>query len=240
MQNVKVHTPGAVVTTADVLMTLVPDGAGVEVEAQVGNGDIGFVREGQEVAVKLDAFPFTRYGLLKGHVRRLGRNAVKAASNAASPATPAPSAAGVTPPIGIPDLTYPAKVELAQDWIMVDGHREPVQAGMRISAEIKTGDCKVIDYLLSPVDASGEGSGTGAMRHLGRARGHWQDALKMILLTMTLLQAQDMNDCLHDPEITNPPPPLKKIEKCEVFLGFKRDGTDIPCHQVSNGSCEVQ
>ena len=52
-QNVKVHTPGAVVTTTDVLMTVVPDGTGIEVEAQVGNGDIGFVREGQKVAVKL-------------------------------------------------------------------------------------------------------------------------------------------------------------------------------------------
>ena len=156
VQGVKVHTPGAVVTTADVLMTVVPDGAGVEVEAQVGNGDIGFVREGQEVAVKLDAFPFTRYGLLKGHVRKLGRDAVQtgqapSGTQSASGASAQQSAAGISAPAGSPELTYPAKVELLQDWIMVDGHREPVQAGIRVSAEIKTGERKVIDYLLSPV-----------------------------------------------------------------------------------------
>ena len=54
------------------------------VEAQAGNGDIGFVREGQEVAVKLEAFPFTRYGLLKGHVRKLGRDAVQTGQVAAT------------------------------------------------------------------------------------------------------------------------------------------------------------
>ncbi len=62
----KVHTPGAVVTTADVLMTVVPDGSGIEIDALVLNGDIGFVAEGQPVEVKLEAFPFTRYGLVKG------------------------------------------------------------------------------------------------------------------------------------------------------------------------------
>ncbi len=62
VQNVKVHTPGAVVSAADVLMTVVPDGAGIEIDAAVDNKDIGFVREGQEVAIKIDAFPFTRYG----------------------------------------------------------------------------------------------------------------------------------------------------------------------------------
>ncbi len=164
VQNVKVHTPGAVVTTADVLMTVVPDGAGVEVEAQVGNGDIGFVREGQEVAVKLDAFPFTRYGLLKGHVRKLGRDAVQTGQVAGTgPTTSAhQSAAGVAAPAGAPELSYPAKITLDQDWIGVAGKHEAVQAGMRVSAEIKTGDRKALDYLLSPV--------TQAVREAGRER----------------------------------------------------------------------
>jgi hemolysin D len=74
VQNVKIHTPGAVVTTADTLMEIVPDGAGVEAEANVENKDIGFVREGQEVEVKFDAFPFTRYGLIKGKVRKLSHD----------------------------------------------------------------------------------------------------------------------------------------------------------------------
>jgi hemolysin D len=49
------------------------------------------------------------------------------------------------------ELAYPAKVSLAQDWIAIDGRREPVRAGMRVSAEIKTGERRIIEYLLSPV-----------------------------------------------------------------------------------------
>src|SRR5215510_4067405 len=75
VQGLKIHTPGAVVTTADTLMTIVPDGTGIEVDALVQNKDIGFVQEGQDVEVKLEAFPFTRYGLIGGRVRKLGRDA---------------------------------------------------------------------------------------------------------------------------------------------------------------------
>ncbi len=49
------------------------------------------------------------------------------------------------------ELAYPAKVTLLQDWILVDGRHEQIRAGMRVSAEIKTGDRRVIEYLLSPV-----------------------------------------------------------------------------------------
>jgi hemolysin D len=150
VQNVKIHTPGAVVTTADTLMTIVPDGTGIEVEAMVENKDIGFVREGQEVELKLDAFPFTRYGLIKGTVRKLGRDAVQAGSrsspqNGGTASGAAPSASTAS------DLSYPAKVTLVRDWIDVDGRRETIQPGMQVSAETKTGDRRAIDFLLSPV-----------------------------------------------------------------------------------------
>ena len=49
------------------------------------------------------------------------------------------------------ELAYPAKVTLLQDWIPVDGRHEQIRAGMRVSAEIKTGERRVIEYLLSPV-----------------------------------------------------------------------------------------
>ena len=153
VQNVKVHTPGAVVTTADTLMTIVPDGTGIEVEAMVRNEDIGFVSEGQEVEVKIDAFPFTRYGLIKGRLRKLGRDATsqspattQGASGHASQEQA--SAAQNSPP---PDLAYPAKITLERDWITVDGRTEKLQPGMHVSAEIRTGDRRAISFLLSPV-----------------------------------------------------------------------------------------
>ena len=152
VQGLKIHTPGAVVTTADILMTIVPDGTGIEVDCLVLNKDIGFVGEAQDVEVKLEAFPFTRYGLIPGRVRKLGRDAATAPN--APPGTMA-AMAQLQPPgsPGAPpaELAYPAKVTLLQDWILVDGRREKIRSGMRVSAEIKTGDRRVIEYLLSPV-----------------------------------------------------------------------------------------
>jgi hemolysin D len=152
VQGLKIHTPGAVVTTADTLMTVVPDGTGIEVDCLVQNKDIGFVAEGQDVAVKLEAFPFTRYGLVPGRVRKLGRDAASN-PNAAPGTAAALAAAQQSGQPGAPpaELAYPAKVTLLQDWIMVAGRREPIRPGMRVSAEIKTGYRRVIEYLLSPV-----------------------------------------------------------------------------------------
>jgi hemolysin D len=153
VQGLKIHTPGAVVTTADTLMTIVPDGAGIEVDCLVPNKDIGFVSESQEVELKLEAFPFTRYGLLQGKVRRLRRDAATN-PNAAPPGSLAaiaqtPQQGSAPPPPA--ELPYPAKVTLSRDWIEVGGHQEKIRAGMRVSAEIKTGSRRVIEYLLSPV-----------------------------------------------------------------------------------------
>jgi hemolysin D len=153
VQGLKIHTPGAVVTTADTLMTIVPDGTGIEADCLVQNKDIGFVQEGQDVEVKLEAFPFTRYGLVRGRVRKLGRDAATN-PNAAPPGTAAAFAAQPAsgPPGAAPaELAYPAKVTLLQDWIAVDARHEPIRPGMRVSAEIKTGDRRVMEYLVSPV-----------------------------------------------------------------------------------------
>lgn len=152
VQNVKIHTPGAVVTTADTLMTIVPDGTGIEVEANVENKDIGFVREGQEVEVKFDAFPFTRYGLVKGRVRKLSHDATPAVlpPQDRSSQRDAPGSANVQQQ-PTTDLAYSAKIALDRDWIAAEGKIERFQPGMRVSADIKTGDRRVIDYVLSPV-----------------------------------------------------------------------------------------
>ena len=159
VQNVKIHTPGAVVTTADTLMEIVPDGAGVEIEADVENKDIGFVREGQEVEVKFDAFPFTRYGLIKGKVRKLSHDATPAVlpprdRSAQSDAQTAGAQQQLTT-----DLAYSARINPDRDWIEADGKREIFKPGMRVSAEIKTGDRRVIDYILSPVMQTVEEAG---------------------------------------------------------------------------------
>src|SRR5690606_14855237 len=77
VQQLQVHTLGAVLRPADPLLVIVPDGSTLVVDAMVLNRDVGFVREGQEVRVKLEAFPFTRYGVVQGRLTFLSRDAIQ-------------------------------------------------------------------------------------------------------------------------------------------------------------------
>jgi hemolysin D len=127
--NLAVFTVGGVVTTKDVLMRIVPADSRLEIEATVLNRDIGFVRAGQPVEIKLEAFPFTRYGLVPGGVERVSNDA-------------------------IPDeklgLIYRAVVRLDRSRILVGDRYVPLGPGMSAQVEIKTGERRIIEYFLAP------------------------------------------------------------------------------------------
>ena len=76
VQQVAVNTEGGVVTPAQVLMVVVPRDAEVTAEVVIDNKDIGFIRAGQAVEVKLETFPFTRYGTVPAQVKRMAADAV--------------------------------------------------------------------------------------------------------------------------------------------------------------------
>ena len=76
VQQLAIHTVGGVVTPAQALLVVVPSDSRLEIEAMVSNRDIGFVRAGQEVEIKVDTFNFTRYGLLHGEVLSVSQDAI--------------------------------------------------------------------------------------------------------------------------------------------------------------------
>jgi hemolysin D len=139
VQQVAVHTEGGVVTPAQVLMVIVPKDAKVTAEVVVDNKDIGFVSAGQIVAIKLETFPFTRYGTVPATVKSVVADAVNDEKKGA---------------------IFPAILNLQQSTIDVDGKRINLSPGMNVTAEIKTGQRRVIEYLLSPIQRSvGESMG---------------------------------------------------------------------------------
>ncbi|TNF10871.1 MAG: HlyD family type I secretion periplasmic adaptor subunit, partial [Pseudomonadales bacterium] len=77
VQQLAIHTAGGVVTEAQPLMVIVPSNQPVEVEAMLENKDIGFVRPGQEVEVKVDTFTFTKYGVVHGTVVSISDDAIE-------------------------------------------------------------------------------------------------------------------------------------------------------------------
>ena len=133
VQQLSLHTIGGVVEPAKPLMVIVPSQDGLEVEARILNKDVGFVHEGQDVAIKLDAFPFTRYGAVPGTVRRISRDAE------------------VDPKLG---SVYIATIGLARGTIQVDGRAIPLTAGLNATADIRTGRRSIISYLLSPLQTT--------------------------------------------------------------------------------------
>lgn len=133
VQQLALHTVGGVVEAARTLMVVVPGDGALEVEAHVLNKDAGFVREGQDVTVKVEAFPFTRYGSVPGRVVSLSRDAVP------------------DPKLG---STYVARISLVSSRLQIDGRPVQLSAGLGVVADVRTGSRRIINYLLSPVQTS--------------------------------------------------------------------------------------
>jgi hemolysin D len=155
VQQLAISTIGGVVQPAQALMIIVPDDAEVIVEAQILNRDIGFIREGQAVRVKLEAFPFTDYGLIEGVVEQISRDAIDTGQAPASPRDAANNggrggAAGANAGAG-QGLVYAARIRLNRRTIMVRGREQIIGPGLAVQAEIKTGERRIIQYLLSPI-----------------------------------------------------------------------------------------
>ena len=130
VQELAMHTIGGVVTPGLELMKVVPRDAELEAEIKVLNKDKGFVRAGQPVEIKVDSFPYTKFGTIKGEVLHVSNDALEDE-----------------------DLgpVFQSRIRLSQDHIKVDGEAVPLTAGMRVTAEIKTGDRRVIEFVLDPL-----------------------------------------------------------------------------------------
>ena len=130
VQQLVTHTIGGVVTAAQPIMVIVPDEDQMEVEALVQNKDIGFVKAGQEVVIKIESFPYTRYGYLTGKLKSISFDAIEDEKQG---------------------LVFAATVTLDKNHLIIDGQKINLTGGMNVTAEIKTGDRRVIDYILSPL-----------------------------------------------------------------------------------------
>lgn len=156
VQKLAVTTIGQVFTTGQQIMVLAPAKPTLQVEALVPNTDIGFLKVGQQVVIKVDAFPFTRFGTVSGHITRIAPEAIeeqdakRQMATAKSSANEAASASGGTPG-QVPNFVFPITIALDKSSIPVDGVEVPLSSGMTVMAEVRTGKRRIIDYLLSPL-----------------------------------------------------------------------------------------
>lgn len=132
VQQLTVNTVGGVVNAAQPLMTVVPKEGGIEVESNVLNKDVGFLRVGMPVTVKLDAFEFTKYGSLEGSVQWIGADAVKVEQ------------------LG---QVYPVRIILKNTSLpmRVNGELPEIRIGMSVVADVAIGKRKAYEFFIGPL-----------------------------------------------------------------------------------------
>ncbi|WP_454808440.1 HlyD family type I secretion periplasmic adaptor subunit [Paraburkholderia fungorum] len=131
VEQLAAHTAGGVVTTAQSIMEIVPDDA-VEVEASIENKDVGFLNVGQDAIVKIEAFPYTRYGYLTGKVTSVSNDAAQNRDQKLG-------------------LTFTAHIRLPTNQMQINNKPINLTPGMQVTAEIRTGRRSVAGYFLDPL-----------------------------------------------------------------------------------------
>ncbi|MBD2303795.1 HlyD family efflux transporter periplasmic adaptor subunit [Nostoc sp. FACHB-190] len=132
--EMKAHTPGFVVTSSEPILKVVPNNALVA-KVYITNKDIGFVKTGMTVDVRIDSFPFSEFGDIKGKLVWIGSDAL--------------------PPDQIyPFYRFPAKVQLDSQQLAVSGRNISLQSGMGVSSNIKVRERKIISIFTDMFSSS--------------------------------------------------------------------------------------
>jgi membrane fusion protein len=127
---------GQTVSPQATLMTIVPNGSTLRAELTIPSSAIGFVKQGQDVRLAIDSFPYQRFGTVKGKVL-----------------TVATSAVGQQGANGTVVSVYPVTVMLKQTQITAYGRVEPLISGMTLTARIVTEKQSLLEWLFEPLFA---------------------------------------------------------------------------------------
>lgn len=129
VHQLAIHTIGGVVTEAQPLLVIVPEGVGLEAEVWVANRDVGFVRPGQRVELKVETFNFQKFGTVEGLVKEISPDAIEDKDKG---------------------RVYRATVSLDRSEVSVEGRRVALSAGMSVTGEIKVRQKRIIEFFLDP------------------------------------------------------------------------------------------
>jgi HlyD family secretion protein/adhesin transport system membrane fusion protein len=130
VKGMAVHNVGAVIQPGGLVCEIVPTGRELKIDAKVSTRDIGHLKPGQRVKVKVGTYDYARYGAVMGTLERL-------------------SASSFLDEKGNP--YFKATITLDQDYVGDVAGRYPITPGMTVTAEIITGDKTLLQYMLKPI-----------------------------------------------------------------------------------------
>jgi hemolysin D len=144
----KKYIVSPVVTTAQPVVSLVPEKTPLIVHAMVFNKDIGFVKEGDRTVIKVDTFDFQKYGTLEGIVETISPYSLEQKHNENTPVWSSTATLGNNTETG----GYPVYVKMVSEILTTrDGAEYRVKPGMSVTAEINVGKRRVIEFFLFPI-----------------------------------------------------------------------------------------
>ena len=148
-----VTTKNQVLQSGEEIMRIVPDDAALEIEAYVENKDIGFVKVGQEAIIKVESFPFTRFGTIDAVVTHVSHDAIPEPDATTAEGVPTKSKKDTF--LGgaqrTQNLVFQVLLKTKQDYMAIEDTKIPLTPGMAVTAEIKTGKRRIIEYVFSPL-----------------------------------------------------------------------------------------
>ena len=119
--------PQGVLQPGERILSIVPQ-KGLYAEVFVPNQDIGFVQSGQQAKVRVDAFPFTRYGEIPGTVSKIAADALP-------------------PDTSTNFYRFPINIDLERPYLQSRGVKIPLKSGMAVTTNLKLRDKRVISLI---------------------------------------------------------------------------------------------
>ena len=125
-----INTEGGVVTPAEKLLTIIPEDAPLIIKATVLNQDIGFITKEMNASIKVDTFTFQKYGLINATVEHIAHDAIE--DEKLGP-------------------VYEVKLIPKELTLNIDGKQRSLETGMSVTAEIKVGKRRIIEFFIYPI-----------------------------------------------------------------------------------------
>lgn len=135
VKGLNIHTLGAVMEPGKTMMEIVPVEKSLEVEAMISPSDVGHLKEGQPVKIKVSAYDFSRYGNVNGKLKNISASTFQTEKN---------------------ESFYKARVTLDQNYVGTDPRRNLILPGMTVQASIVTGEKTILQYLLKPLHVAAD------------------------------------------------------------------------------------
>lgn len=140
VDQLSVFTIGGVAEASKELLRVVPTEIAVEIEGTFSNADIGFLAEGQQANIRLDAYPSERFGFLKARVTDIAADSAEVADK---------------------QWAYIVRITPDQAFLTAGDDRFPLRPGMTATIDVTTDERRIISYFFAPIvrtiqDAMGE------------------------------------------------------------------------------------